>query len=63
MTEELKELGLDVGHRRVSRPMRQNGIRTIRTRKHKATTDGNHSLNISPNLLSEDFCASSSNQK
>ena len=26
MTEELKEIGLDVGHRRVGRLMRQNGI-------------------------------------
>lgn len=26
MTEELKELGLDVGHRRVGRLMSQNGI-------------------------------------
>ena len=26
MTEELKELGLEVGHRRIGRLMRQNGI-------------------------------------
>lgn len=38
MTEELKEIGLNVGHRRVGRLMRQNGISVIRTRKHKATT-------------------------
>ena len=38
MTEELKEIGLDVGHRRVGRLMRQNGISMIRTRKHKVTT-------------------------
>ena len=35
MTKELKEIGLDVGHRRVGRLMRQNGISVIRTRKHK----------------------------
>jgi len=35
MTEELKELGLDVGHRRVGRLMRQNGISVVRTHKHK----------------------------
>lgn len=39
MTEELKEIGLDVGHRRVGRLMRQNGISVVRTRKHKVTTD------------------------
>ena len=37
MTEELKEIGLDVGHRRVGRLMRQNGISVVRTRKHKVT--------------------------
>ena len=35
MTEELKELGLEVGHRRIGRLMRQNGITVIRTRKYK----------------------------
>ena len=38
MTEELKEISLDVGHRRVGRLMRQNGISVVRTRKHKVTT-------------------------
>lgn len=36
MTEELKELGLDVGHRRVGRLMRRNGIAVVRTRKQRA---------------------------
>jgi transposase InsO family protein len=63
MTGELKELGLDARHRRVGRLMRQNGVKALRTRKHKATTDGDRSLNISPNLLFQDFWASSSNQK
>jgi len=36
MTEELKEMGLRVGYRRVGRLMRQNGISVIRTRKHSA---------------------------
>ena len=35
MTEELKEIGLNVGYRRVGRLMRQNGISVVRTRKHK----------------------------
>lgn len=29
MTEELKELGLNVGHRRVGRLMRENGKRAL----------------------------------
>ena len=48
MTEELRELGLQVGHRRVGRLMRQNSIIVVRTRKHKVTTDSNHKFNIAP---------------
>ncbi|MEP0963368.1 MAG: IS3 family transposase [Roseobacter sp.] len=63
MTEELKEIGLDIGHRRVGRLMRQNGISVIRTRKHKVTTDSDHKFNIAPNLLDRDFTADAPNQK
>ncbi len=42
MTEELKEIGLDVGHRRVGRLMRQNGISVVSPRKHKVTTESDH---------------------
>jgi len=63
MTEELKELGLDVGHRRVGRLMRENGIAVKRNRKFKATTDSNHSFNIAPNLLERDFTAERPNRK
>ncbi len=63
MTEELKELGLGVSHRRVGRLMRQNGISVVRTRKHKVTTDSNHKFNIAPNLLNRNFVADHPNQK
>ena len=63
MTEELKEVGIDVGHRRVGRLMRENGISVERTRKFKATTDSNHTFNIAPNLLDRDFSAAGPNQK
>jgi len=63
MTEELKEIGLDIGHRRVGRLMRQNGISVVRTRKHKVTTDSNHKFNIAPNLLDRNFTADQRNQK
>jgi transposase InsO family protein len=63
MTEELKELGLNVGHRRVGRLMRQNGISVVRTRKYKVTTDSNHSFNIAPNLLNRDFMADAPDRK
>lgn len=63
MTEELKELGLDVGHRRVGRLMKENNISVIRSRKYKVTTDSAHNLNIAPNLLDRDFHADAPNQK
>lgn len=63
MTEELKDLGFDVGHRRVGRLMRQNNISVIWTRKHKVTTDSNHKFNITPNLLDRNFVADLPNQK
>lgn len=36
------EAGLDVGERRVGRLMKDNGIRPVRTRRHKVTTDSHH---------------------
>lgn len=56
-------LGIRVGQRRVGRLMRQNGIRVIRSRKFKRTTDSDHAFNIAPNLLQQDFTASGPNQK
>lgn len=41
MTEELKGVGIDVGHRRVGRLMRENGIVVERTRKFKVRRDQN----------------------
>jgi putative transposase len=63
MTEELQELGLNVGHRRVGRLMRDSGINIVRTQKYKATTDSSHTFNIAPNLLDQDFSADGPNQK
>ena len=63
MTQELKEAGLSVGHRRVGRLMRDNRIYVVRTHKYKATTDSNHRFNIAPNLLDRNFTADLPNQK
>jgi len=63
MTEELKELGFKVGHRRVGRLMQENGITVMRRKKHKRTTNSNHKFNIAPNLLKRDFIAGGPNQK
>ena len=63
MTEELQDLGLRVGHRRAGCLMGDNGIKIIRTRKYKVTTDSNHTFNITPNLLDQDFSVTGTNQK
>ena len=63
MTEELQLLGVNVGQRRVGGLMRDNGIKIIRTQKYKATTDSNHTFNIAPNLLDQDFSVIGPNQK
>ena len=63
MTEELNELGLHVGHRRVGRLMQQNATYVVRTHKLKATTDSDHTFNIAPNLLQQDFTSRQPNQK
>jgi putative transposase len=51
MTMELKEVGLNVGERRVGRLMKINGIKPVRTCKHKVTTNSNHSLGVVANIF------------
>ena len=63
MTMELEEAGLDVGERRVGRLMRINGIKPVRTRKHKVTTDSHHRLGVAANWLDGDFAAHAPNRK
>lgn len=63
MTEELNELGIRGGQRRVGRLMRQDGLPVARTRKFKATTDSDHTCSIAPHLLQQDFAANGPNQK
>nr|WP_249211512.1 IS3 family transposase [Gluconobacter cerinus] len=57
MTMEFKEAGLDIGERRVGCLMKLNGIRPVRTRRHKVTTDSRHTLGIAANVLNGDFVA------
>ncbi len=103
MTEELQESGLNVGHRRVGRLMRENDIKVVRTQKyiplvhcsaipcrsaghnhcslshilcmccraagqaiakHSAERgDSDHTFNIAPNLLDQDFSAHGPNHR
>ncbi|GCE89298.1 transposase [Komagataeibacter diospyri] len=63
MTLELREAGPDVGERRIGRLMKDNGIRPVRTRRHKVTTDSHHQTGIVANLLDGDFPADAPKRK
>jgi putative transposase len=63
MTRELKETGLGVGERRVGRLIHINGIKPVRTRRHKVTTNSNHNLGIVANVLDSNFTADAPNRK
>ena len=56
-------LGRKIGHRSIARLMRENDIKIVRTQKYKATTDSNHTFNIMPNLLDQDFSTDGPSQK
>jgi transposase InsO family protein len=63
MTMEPKEAGLAIGERRVGRLMRANGIKQVRTRRQKVTTDSHHRLGVAANRLDGDLVAASPNRK
>ena len=52
---ELVARGTPVGKQRVQKLMQQHGIRAKGKRRFKVTTDSNHKLPISPNLLNREF--------
>lgn len=63
ITEQLRTEGQGVGKNRVARLMQAEGLRAKAARKYKATTNSNHNLPVSPNLLEQDFTATAPNQK
>lgn len=52
---ELVARGIAVGKARVQKLMQLHGIRAKGKRRFKVTTDSNHKLPISPNLLNREF--------
>ena len=55
IVKELKEGGFEVGRRRISRLMQENGITGLPPKRFKVTTDSKHSLAIADNVLNRDF--------
>lgn len=56
--KELLARGIRVGKERVHKLMRLHGIRGKGKKRFKVTTDSNHALPISPNLLNREFAVS-----
>jgi putative transposase len=63
ITVELNETGTPASKGMVARLMRKNGIRSKIKKKYKATTDSNHNLPVSENILNREFASSSRDRK
>lgn len=63
ITKRLRAEGNDVGRHRVAKIMRTNGWRARAAKKYQATTNSNHKLPVSPNLLQQYFEVSKPNEK
>ena len=55
--------GFGVKRRYVSKRLQAMGLIPKARRKFKATTDSDHQLPVTPNLLQQDFSANKSNEK
>jgi transposase InsO family protein len=55
--------GLFVSRRRISNIMKDLNLKVKMKKRYKNTTDSNHNLPISPNILNQDFYASFPNEK
>ena len=59
---ELESQGVKCNHKRVSRLMKEDGLKARQRRKFKATTDSRHSLPVAPNLLDRNFSSKKPNE-
>lgn len=60
--DELKDLGIRCGRKRVERLMRQDGLVAKAGRKYRVTTDSSHDKAIAPDLVQRQFKASRPNE-
>jgi len=63
LTRDLADDGHRVNRKTVAASIQRQGLRARAARKFKATTNSNHNLPVAPNLLQQDFTATTSNQK
>lgn len=62
LQKHLDEHGVRLGVHRIKRLRKKLGLRCRQKRKFKATTNSKHDLPVAPNLLNQDFTATSPNQ-
>src|SRR5699024_4232811 len=55
LTALLRQDGIVISERTVTRYMKEMGIRSITAKKYKATTNSKHNLPVYPNLLNQNF--------
>jgi len=60
---DLNDLGHHYNRKTVAASMKRQNLRAKAARKFKATTNSNHNLPVTPNLLQQDFKATAPNQK
>ena len=58
----LRDEGLSVGHERVRRSLRRQGLRPVYKRPYRVTTDSQHDQPIAPNVLERRFDGWQTNQ-
>ncbi len=63
MVQELRNVGLPIGRRRVARLMRHNDMKARQKSRFKRTTDSLHAFPIAPNPLDQDCATSGPNRK
>ena len=55
LQRELRALGEEVGRRRIRRILNENALHSFHKKRFKKTTDSQHGLGFSPNLLEQNF--------
>lgn len=60
--KELQMQGIKVSSQLVSKLMKNKGLRSVRVRRFKQTTNSNHTFEIVPNRLNQDFTAMKRNK-
>ena len=63
VAKELHEMGTACDRKTVASSLRRQGLRARAARKFKATTNSKHNLAVAPNVLEQDFTASTPNHK